>query len=56
MARIVLRAWFLILAFTLLPQAMAANVALVLSDNGGPYAEFATSFEEYSSKSHWKIS
>ena len=56
MARIVFRAWFLLLAFTLLPQAMAANVALVLSDNGGPYAEFATSFEEYSSKSSWKIS
>ena len=56
MARIVFRAWFLLLAFTLLPQAMAANVALVLSDNGGPYAEFATSFEEYSSKSNWKIS
>jgi ABC-type uncharacterized transport system substrate-binding protein len=56
MARIVLRTWFLLLAFTLLPQAMAANVALVLSDNGGPYAEFATSFEEYSSKSNWKVS
>ena len=56
MARIVLRAWFLLLAFTLLPQAMAANVALVLSDNGGPYAEFATSFEEFSRKSSWKIS
>ena len=56
MARIVFRAWVLLLAFTLLPQAMAANVALVLSDNGGPYAEFATSFEEFSSKSNWKIS
>ena len=56
MARIVFRAWFLLLALTLLPQAMAANVALILSDNGGPYAEFATSFVEYSSKSNWKIS
>ncbi len=46
----------MLLALVLLPQAKAANVALVLSDNGGPYAEFATSFEEYSSKSHWKIS
>jgi len=51
-----LRVWLVLLAFVLLPQAMAANVALVLSDNGGPYAEFATKFEEYSSKSHWKIS
>ena len=55
MARIFLRACLLLLAFALLPQAMAANVALVLSDPGGPYAEFATSFEEYSSKSNWKI-
>ena len=47
MVRIVFRVWFLLLALTLLPQAMAANVALVLSDNGGPYAEFATSFEEF---------
>jgi putative ABC transport system substrate-binding protein len=56
MLRLLFRAWFLLLALVLLPQAMAANVALVLSDNGGPYAEFATSFGEYSSKSHWKIS
>lgn len=56
MMRIFLRTCWLLLALALLPQAMAANVALVLSDNGGPYAEFASSFEEYSSKSHWKIS
>jgi ABC-type uncharacterized transport system substrate-binding protein len=56
MLRLLFRAWFLLLALVLLPQAMAANVALVLSDNGGPYAEFATSFGEYSSKSQWKIS
>lgn len=54
--RLVLRACCLLLAFVLLPQAMAANVALVLSDNGGPYAEFASRFEEFSSKSPWKIS
>lgn len=56
MVRTPFRAFFLLLAFVLLPQAMAANVALVLSDNGGPYAEFATSFQDFSSKSHWKIS
>ena len=56
MARIFLRACLLLLALALLPQAMAANVALVLSDPSGPYAEFATSFEEYSSKSSWKVS
>ena len=56
MPRIVLRACLLLLALVLLPQAMAANVALVLSDDGGPYAEFASSFEEYNSKSTWKIS
>ena len=56
MAHVFFRAWFLLLALALLPQAMAANVALVLSDNGGPYAEFASSFEEYSGKSNWKIS
>lgn len=56
MVRIVFRVWFLLLALTLLPQAMAANVALVLSDIGGPYAEYATSFEEFSSKSSWKVS
>lgn len=56
MARIFLRTCMLLLAFTLLPQAMAANVALVLSELSGPYAEFAASFEENSSKSHWKVS
>lgn len=56
MAFIFLRAYILLLLFALFPQAMAANVALVLSDNGGPYAEFASSFDEYSTKSHWKIS
>ena len=56
MARIFLRTCILLLTLTLLPQVMAANVALVLSDVSGPYAEFATSFAEYSSKSHWKVS
>ena len=56
MVRPLLSAYMLFLAFVLLPQAMAANVALVLSDTSGPYAEFAASFNEYSSKSHWKTS
>lgn len=56
MASVFLRVFFLLFAFALLPQAMASNVALVLSDNGGPYAEFVSSFEEFSRKSHWKIS
>lgn len=56
MARSFLRTCLLLLTFALLPQAMAANVALVLSDLSGPYAEFATGFEEYGSKSNWKIS
>lgn len=56
MARIFLKTCLLLLAFALLPQAIAANVALVLSESSGPYAEFATGFEEYGSKSPWKIS
>lgn len=56
MARIFYNACILLLAFALFPQAMAANVALLLSDVGGPYAEFSSSFDEYVSKSHWKVS
>lgn len=56
MARTFYNACILLLAFALLPQAMAANVALLLSDTGGPYAEFSSSFDEYISKSHWKVS
>ena len=50
------RAFCVLLAFILLPQANAGTVAIVLSENTGPYGEFAQAFEQRISASAWKIS
>lgn len=51
--RLALRALlvFLLVAAT----ARAANVALVLSENAGPYAEFASAYRDALDGSNWKI-
>lgn len=48
-----LRVLFLI--FALLPAARAASLALVLSDNGGPYAEFSNGLGDALDGSSWRI-
>lgn len=45
--------FFLVLAFQ--PTARAADVAVVLSDTGGAYTEFATAFQQFSEGSGWRI-
>ncbi|MDD2744019.1 MAG: ABC transporter substrate binding protein [Rhodocyclaceae bacterium] len=45
----------LLIVLALLPQAKAANVALLLSDHSGPYSEFSSSFLEHSRKTSWKV-
>ena len=47
----------ILLVFLLLaPLARAENVALVLSENSGPYAEFSTTFREAIEGGSWKVS
>lgn len=45
----------LLLLVCLAPAARAANVALVLSDNSGPYADFAGHFRDALDGSSWKV-
>lgn len=45
----------IVLLFFLAPAAWAGSIALVLSENGGPYAEFADSFTDALANSDWKI-
>jgi len=46
----------LLLVFLLAAStARAASVALVLSENSGPYAEFASTYRDALEGSHWKI-
>ena len=56
MAHFFVRVLFALLACLLLPQAIAGNVAIILSDSAGPYAEFAQGFQQRISNSPWKIS
>ncbi|RIX48466.1 MAG: hypothetical protein D3M94_06170 [Rhodocyclales bacterium GT-UBC] len=46
----------LLLYLLLLPAAQAGNVALVLSENSGPYNEFANNYREALDNGNWKIS
>lgn len=48
-------AFFLLLALVVVPGARAADVALVLSDKGGVYNEFASAFQQYSEGSNWHV-
>lgn len=45
----------LLLYLLLLPAAQAGNVALVLSENSGPYSEFANTYREALESNVWKI-
>ena len=45
----------LVLLLTLAPAAWAGSIALLLSENSGPYAEFATSLNDALDGSEWKI-
>lgn len=45
----------LLLLLCLAPAARAANVSLVLSDNSGPYADFASNFRDALDGSSWKV-
>ncbi len=54
MALFALRVFALLIA--LAPVAWASNVALLLSDTKGPYAEFATTLNDALADSSWKIS
>jgi putative tryptophan/tyrosine transport system substrate-binding protein len=53
MRRIILYAF--VLLHCLAPAAWAGSIALVLSENSGPYAEFADSLNEALADSDWKI-
>lgn len=46
---------FLFLFFLLAPLARAENVALLLSGNDGPYAEFSANFRDAMAGTNWKI-
>lgn len=45
----------LLLLLCLAPAARAANVSLVLSENSGPYADFAANFRDALDGSTWKV-
>ena len=53
MPRFILRAF--VVLFAMVSIAWAGNITLVLSDQGGPYAEFANAFGEALEGSNWKI-
>jgi len=53
MLRSALRAFALLIFMA--PLAWAGNVALALSDNGGPYAEFANALSNALEDTNWKI-
>ena len=44
-----------VLLLALAPAAWASSITLVLSESSGPYAEFATAFNDALSGSRWKI-
>jgi putative ABC transport system substrate-binding protein len=51
----VLAAILLLLILTVAPAARAADVAIVLSDKDGVYAEFAAAFQQFSESSAWRV-
>lgn len=53
MCRVFLRA--LVFLIFLVPMARAGNIALLLSQEGGPYAEFASAFHKELDGSAWNI-
>lgn len=55
MAFRLVRAFFLLLVLALAPVAKAAEVAVILSDRGGVYGEFAAAFQQYSEGSSWHV-
>lgn len=44
-----------VLVLVIAPTARGADVALVLSDTAGAYAEFAASFQQFSEGSNWRV-
>lgn len=53
--RPLLALFLLVLTLGTTPAARGADVALVLSENGGVYGEFASAFQQFSNNSSWKI-
>lgn len=47
--------FLLLLELTFSPMAQAADVAIVLSENGGVYAEFASAFQQFAEGSNWHV-
>lgn len=50
-----LATFLLVLVLAVAPAARGADVALVLSDTAGAYAEFAASFQQFSEGSNWRV-
>lgn len=48
-------ALFLLVALGTMPAAQGADIALVVSENGGVYGEFATAFQQYSGSPNWRV-
>ncbi len=44
-----------LLALVFHPMARAADIAVVLSDSGGAYGEFAGAFQQFASSSTWRV-
>ncbi|MBS1189987.1 MAG: hypothetical protein H6R10_1779 [Rhodocyclaceae bacterium] len=51
----IVAAAFLALALAIASAAKAADVAIVLSDTSGAYAEFAAAFQQFSEGSNWRV-
>lgn len=49
------RTMLFFLALGLLPRAESADIAIVISDSGGAYAEFVTSFQQFLGSSPWRV-
>lgn len=55
MALRALTAFYLALALALAAPARAADIALVLSEQGGVYGEFASAFQQFCEGSAWRV-
>lgn len=53
--RPLLALFLLVLALGTTPAARGADIALVLSENGGVYGEFAAAFQQFSSSPAWRV-
>lgn len=53
--RPLLALFLLVLALGTTPAARGADIALVLSENGGVYGEFAAAFQQFSSNPAWRV-